>query len=282
MASPEHEPLPPEQYLQAEYVVGEMARSGSARVNGLSSTRTFVLAVLGGGFITIGALFSVLLGAGQDTPGVARLLEGLGFSAGFFFVILSGAVLFTEANVVLPATLLERPAGTTVRRIARFWAIAWIGNFVGALVLGLVLHFSQRYPRDVTNLLDELVTRKMHYRQIGGFDGWIRALVSGILANWLVGMAAFFAIMARTVFGKFIPVFLAVTAFVAANLQHSPANMGYFALVMPSGHGPGWDSAIAWNIVPAGIGNMIGGAFLVAVPFRYAYASLAGRAGHLE
>ena len=89
-------------------------------------------------------------------------------------------------------------------------------------------------------------------------------------------MAAFFAVMARTVYGKFVPVFLAVTAFVAANFQHSPANMGYFALIMPSGHGPGWGSALAWNVIPAGIGNMLGGAFLVAIPFRFAFARLVG------
>ena len=88
--------------------------------------------------------------------------------------------------------------------------------------------------------------------------------------------------MARTVFGKYIPVFLAVTTFVAANLQHSPANMGYFALAMPSGHGPGWGSALLWNIIPAGLGNMIGGAFLVAVPFRYAFAGLLDHAEDLD
>ena len=213
---------------------------------------------MGGGFITVGALLSVLLAAAVSTPGPARLLEGLGFSAGFYFVILSGAVLFTEANVVLPATLLERPTGTAIARIARFWALAWIGNLAGAVLVGLAVHFSQHYPADVTRLLNELVARKMQYRRIGGADGWFQAVVSGMLANWLVGMAAFFAVMARTIFGKYIPIFLAVTAFVAANLQHSPANMGYFALIMPGGHGPGWGPALVWNVIPAGIGNMLG------------------------
>ena len=55
----------------------------------------------------MGALLSVLLGAGVEATGPQRLLEGLGFSAGFF-VILSGAVLFTEANVTLPAALVRR------------------------------------------------------------------------------------------------------------------------------------------------------------------------------
>jgi formate transporter len=268
---------PPEQYLRAEYVVREMADAGATRVDSLSATRILVLAAMGGGFITIGALLSVLLAAAVSTPGPARLLEGLGFSAGFFFVILSGTVLFTEANVVLPATLLERPTGTAIVRIARFWALAWAGNLAGAVLLGVALHFSQHYPADVTRLLHELVDRKMQYRSIGGADGWFQVVVSGVLANWLVGIAAFFAVMARTIFGKYIPIFLAVTAFVAANLQHSPANMGYFALIMPGGHGPGWGSALAWNIIPAGIGNMLGGAFLVAVPFRFAFARFGAR-----
>ncbi len=107
-ASQPDEQHPPEQYLRAEYVVREMAEAGAARVDSLSTARILVLAAMGGGFVTVGALLSVLLAAAVSTPGPARLLEGLGFSAGFYFVILSGAVLFTEANVVLPATLLER------------------------------------------------------------------------------------------------------------------------------------------------------------------------------
>jgi formate/nitrite transporter FocA (FNT family) len=277
MASQPDERHPPEQYLRAEYVVGEMAKAGAERVDSLSTVRILVLAAMGGGFVTVGALLSVLVAAAVSTPGPARLLEGLGFSAGFYFVILSGAVLFTEANVVLPATLLERPTGTAIARIARFWALAWIGNLAGAVLLGLAVHFSQHYPADVSRLLHELVARKMQYRRIGGADGWFQVVVSGVLANWLVGMAAFFAVMARTIFGKYIPIFLAVTAFVAANLQHSPANMGYFALIMPGGHGPGWGPALVWNVIPAGIGNMLGGAFLVAVPFRFAFARFGDR-----
>ena len=110
----------------------------------------------------------------------------------------------------------------------------------------------------------------MAYRAIGGAGAWWQVVLSGMLANWLVGMAAFFSVMGRSIIGKYVPVFLAVASFVAANLQHSPANMGYFSLIMPTGHGPGWGAALAWNIIPADIGNMAGGAFLVALPFWYA------------
>jgi formate transporter len=68
---------------------------------------------------------------------------------------------------------------------------------------------------------------------------------------------------------------LAVTLFVAANLQHSPANMGYFSLATSMRIGPGWGIALGWNIVPAAIGNLIGGTgtLLVALPFWYGLRS---------
>ncbi len=69
--------------------------------------------MLAGGFITTGALLSVLLASGSRNEGMIRLLVGLGFSTGFFFVILSGAILFTETNVVLPAVRFPRFPGSS-------------------------------------------------------------------------------------------------------------------------------------------------------------------------
>lgn len=131
--------------------------------------------------------------------------------------------------------------------------------------------YSQHYSPDVHALLRTIIAAKMRYRDIGGIYGWTMLIVSGILANWLVGMAAFFAMMGRTIFGKYIPVFLAVTTFVAANFQHSPANMGFFALSAAQGGGPGWSAALLWNIIPAGIGNIIGGSIFVAALMSYSF-----------
>lgn len=46
--------------------------------------------------------------------------------------------------------------------------------------------------------------------------------------------------------------------------------MGYFSLIMPTGKGPGWENAIFWDLIPAAIGNILGGICLVALPFWYA------------
>lgn len=263
--------LPRPRYLTADHVVDEMARFGTHRLRRLGWGQWFVLAVIGGVFIAAGALFSILLSAGALEGGGRHLLAGLGFSTGFFFVVLSEAALFTEANVVLPAVLLSGDGRPSIGRIAAFWLVVFAGNLAGAWAFGQAVHLAHAIGPDALAGLREVIDAKTAYAREGTAAAWARALLSGILANAFVGMAAFFATMGRTIVGKYVPVFLAVTFFVAAGLQHSPANMGYFGLATPAGLGPGWGTALGWSIVPAGLGNMIGGAFLVAVPFWYAF-----------
>jgi len=260
---------PPAQYIEAQRVMVTMGRAAVRRISHLSPVQVFVLAFMGGFFIGMGALVSVLLASGVGTPGTTRLLEGFGFSAGFFFVILSEAVLFSEANVMMPAGLLEN-RGRALLPTLRFWVIAFAGNLAGAYVFGVAVHAAQKYGPADARLLNEVIALKLQFRAIGGVEGWFKAVLSGVFANWLVGLAAFFAVMGRTLIGKYIPVLLAVTAFDAANFQHAPANMGFFGLINATGHGPGWDIALGWSIAPAAVGNLIGGFFLVVLPFWFA------------
>lgn len=131
----------------------------------------------------------------------------------------------------------------------------------------------QHYPPEIASRLAEIVSTKMAYREIGGVTGWLQVVLSGMLANWLVGLAAFFATMGRTILDKFIPLFLAVSLFVAAGFQHSPANMAYFSLAAGAGMGPTWSAALGWSIVPAAIGNLLGGLLFVVLPLWIAFGS---------
>jgi formate transporter len=241
--------LPRAQYIDTQRVLVTMGRAGVRRITHLSPVQVFVLAMMGGFFIGMGALVSILLASGVGTPGPTRLLEGFGFSVGFFFVILSEAVLFSEANVMMPAALLEN-RGRSLLRTPRFWALAFAGNLAGACVFGVAVHAAQMYEPIDTRLLQEVIALKLQFRATGGAEGWFEAVLSGVFANWLVGLAAFFATMGRSLIGKYIPVVLAVIAFDAANFQHAPANMGFFGLINATGHGPGWGTALGWSIAP--------------------------------
>ena len=103
-------------FLDVHKVVHEMSRETWKNLKGYTFLKALVLSIMGGAFITYGALFSVLISAGVQITGIALLLQGFGFSVGFFMVILSGALLFSETNVVLPASGWEMMA--KVRRFA--------------------------------------------------------------------------------------------------------------------------------------------------------------------
>ena len=170
-------------------------------------------------------------------------------------------------------TLLHYSKWSLVGKAARFWTLAFVGNLVGAMAIGYLVATVQHYPPEIASRLAKIVSTKMAYREIGGVTGWLEVVVSGMLANWLVGLAAFFATMGRTILDKFIPLFLAVSLFVAAGFQHSPANMAYFSLAAGAGIGPEWSAALGWSIVPAAIGNLLGGLLFAVLPLWVAFGS---------
>lgn len=259
---------PRRQHLSPQEVLKAMHREATWLFN-LEHAKVMVLALTGGGFVTMGALFSILLSAGVETTGLKLLLQGLGFSTGFYMIILSRAVLFTEANVLVPASMLQKSSKEIWIRAFQFWCLAWLGNMLGAYIVGTALMYAHHYPESVHSGLVEIIGKKMAYMNEGGASSWFKIVLSGMFGNGLIGMAAFFAIMANTLTSKYVPIFLVVSLFVAGNMQHSPANMGYFSLIMATGEGPGWSSAFLWNIIPAGIGNIIGATVLVVLPFWY-------------
>jgi len=233
--------------------------------------KQLALAFMAGSFIGFGAMLSIEITVGVTPDGLSKLLLGLGFTAGFSLVILSGAALFTEVNVLLPQLFLSRLRAPG--RLWRFWLIVYVGNAAGAVFVGAMLNASEVVGSEQADRLTEIIALKMRFEDTG-IDGWFQAVASGILANWLVGMAAFLATAARTVSGKIIGITFPIVAFVALGVQHAPANMGYFAAGLVHGDvGTDLWSALAWNIAPATVGNLIGGAIFVALLFWYTFGA---------
>jgi len=97
---------PTRQHLAACEVLLAVKRDAAFYLD-LRPIQILILAMLGGAFIIFGVLFSVLLSTGMTASGPQLPLQGLGFSTVFCMIILSRAGLFTEANVILPASLLQ-------------------------------------------------------------------------------------------------------------------------------------------------------------------------------
>ncbi|RWZ52363.1 formate/nitrite transporter family protein [Halobacillus fulvus] len=229
----------------------------------------FLLALTAGSFMTFGAIFSILLATGVETQGLYYLLSGLGFAAGYAMVFISGAVLFTEVNVLLPSYLFNK-AGLMKMNIYKFWVTTYVGNLIGAFVVAVFIQLSGSLSETFYPELSMYLDHKMKFLDYG-VKGWFEILVSGILANWLIGMAAFLTTAARDITGKILGTTLPVVLFVAGNFQHSAANMGYFSMGILASDQYTWYEYIFFNLLPASIGNLIGGAILVSLLFSYAY-----------
>lgn len=100
---------------------------------------------------------------------------------------------------------------------------------------------------------------------------WGVVVVKGIIANWLVGIATWMANAALDLSGKAIAVWLPISSFAAIGFEHCIANM--FILMMGTAQGAQVTAkGILWdNLIPATIGNWIGGALFVAAWYSCIY-----------
>ena len=126
--------LPAEIAKKAEQFGAQKAR--------VDATTLLTLAVLGGAFIALGAMFAttVLAGANGTVPyGISRLLAGNAFCLGLILVIVGGAELFTGNTLMVMAWVAGK---VKLREMLRAWAIIYVGNFIGAFGTALLVFLS--------------------------------------------------------------------------------------------------------------------------------------------
>jgi formate transporter len=269
--------LPAEMAAKAEEIGVKKATMDSATM--------FVLAVLAGAFIALGAVFSttVAAGAAGSLPyGLVRLLAGLVFSLGLMLVIVGGAELFTGNNLIVMAWADHR-VGT--RRLLRNWAIAYAGNFVGAVATATMVYLSGQYT--FGNGAVGAAALATAHAKVG--LGFVQAVILGILCNGLVCLAVWLSYSGRSTTDKIFAIVPPVAAFVTAGFEHSVANM-YFVpvglFIRAGASEPFWSAigktandypGLTWgrffinNLLPVTLGNIIGGALLVGAVYWFVY-----------
>ena len=223
---------------------------------------------MAGCFVSVGCLLSLwcTLNIREDLLGFERFMLGLSFSFGFVMVIITNSALFTEMNVLLPLFLLSNMK-QWVWQVVRLWLIVWLGNLLGMMFMGLMMNAGLMVDDVVIVRLEHLLEEKLIWKTLGA-AGWFQCLASGVVGNFLIGMAAFLSAAAVDFTGSALGVIIPAIAFVAVGAQHSPANTGYTCLawINVSEREPihfELGDMIAWNLIPATIGNIIGGTVMV-------------------
>ena len=167
---------------------------------------------------------------------------------------LAGAFIFVGVSLYDGRVRL---AGTL-----RVWALAYLGNLLGILVLCLLLAGSGSSGELLGAYLALIVPGKLS-------APWYLLLLRGVLCNFLVCIGVFAGFRLQSETAKALVIALAITTFVLTGLEHSIANMAYFALHALLNGGADW-AAMGWNLLWVTLGNLLGGAVLLGLPLWYA------------
>ena len=246
--------------------------------------KVFVLAVLAGAFIALGAAFFTLVthDPGNINTGVLKLLGGLVFSLGLILVVVAGAELFTGNNLLVLAYVDKK---ITLKQLLQNWVIVYLGNFVGSVGLAILMFLSGLWETSGGMVGEKVIliaNAKVNLEIT-------EAISRGILCNILVCLAVWLCFAGHSVADKILAIIFPITAFVALGFEHSIANM-YF---IPSGMMALQQTELVTsfsenypstnlenltlsglflkNLLPVTLGNMIGGGLFVGLVYWFIY-----------
>jgi len=261
-----------------DYTPGEMAKRvevTSIRKAKLGFLSLIMLAILAGSFIALGAEFCTLVIFDSTlSVGLTKLLGGLAFSLGLILVIIAGAELFTGNNLIM----MGFGSGVvTYKQLLKNWGVSYLGNFIGSIFIVGLMYFSNQWM-----IKDYLLGAKAVLIAADKVNlTFTEAFVRGILCNLLVCLAVWLCFSARTVVGKVSAIIFPITAFVASGFEHSIANMYFIPMgiilkgnsnvmnkvleVAPDANLSRLNiTGLLGNLLPVTLGNIVGGAVLVA------------------
>ena len=257
---------------------------GVAKAN-LPFEKTFVLAILAGAFIGMGAIFATTATAGTsgELPfGITKLISGLVFCLGLILVIVGGAELFTGNNLIVMACASGR---ITMGQVLRNWVYVYVGNFVGSVATAIIMFVSRQYS--FGNGAIGLNALSIANGKCG-LD-FVQAIALGMVCNALVCMAVWMCFGARSTTDKILAIIFPISAFVAAGSEHSVANMYFIPIgLFVKSWAPAsfwdvvgktsadfgnltWPNFLFGNLLPVTIGNIIGGAVMVGLVYWFVY-----------
>ncbi|NTS77279.1 formate transporter FocA [Catenovulum sp. SM1970] len=265
------------------------AMSKKAQSVGVTKANTpwptaLILAMTAGGFIGLGFIFYIVVTTGtSELPfGITKLLGGVVFSLGLILVGICGGDLFTSSVLTVVAKASKK---ITWQQLFNNWTVVYLGNFIGAMLLVLLVLMAQQYwLANGAVGLNYLSTasNKLNY-------DFSQAVALGILCNFMVCLAVWMTFSARSVVDKVVVIVPPISMFVACGFEHCIANMFLIPLaIFIKDIAPAefwlqigftandfahltWSNFAIDNLIPVTLGNIIGGGLFVGLTYWLVY-----------
>ncbi|MGC4175936.1 formate/nitrite transporter family protein [Demequina sp.] len=265
-------------YVKPPELATTLIEVGESKVH-MSTRDTLIRAFMGGAMLTLAAAFAVKMTVDTGLPIVGALL----FPIGFALLYLLGYDLLTGLFVLAPLAWIAKRPGVTGRAVLRNWGLVFVGNFVGALTVAVLVTIFITYGfstsvDDAANQFAAYGQKLMaigHDRTLGymshGAGGWLAVFVRGMLCNWMVSTAVVGAFIAKDVVGKILVMWLPIMLFFAMGFEHSVVNMFLFPVGIMLGADFTWADYFAWNELPTVLGNLVGGLTFTAAAIYFTH-----------
>ena len=253
----------------------EANMNGAVNKANLPLARMIVLGMMAGMFIALGGAISNTAVHDIANVGLARTLAGVIFPVGLLMIILVGGELFTGNCLMLMATMNKR---IKVSGLIRNLVIVYFSNLIGSLIIDVLIFYSGNL--DYTGGTLGAYTIKVALGKVNIAPG--KAIVSGILCNFLVCMAILMAGSAKDVIGKIFATWFPIFAFVIGGFEHIVANMFYIPTGILAATNPDYVAkaeelygitadqlsaldlgGLLHNFIPVTIGNILGGMIFI-------------------
>jgi formate/nitrite transporter FocA (FNT family) len=182
------------------------------------------------------------------------LVSKLGYSVGFLVVILGRQQLFTENTLTPVLPLLKRKDLDTMANVLRLWAIVLLANLVGALAVALALAKTSAFDPEVRATFVQIGHEAMRH-------DFVTTFIRAIFAGWLIALLVWMLPYAES--SHFFVILIITWLIGIGHFAHVIAGAVNVFTVAWSGE-KSWPAVFGSFIVPALLGNIVGGVMLVA------------------
>ncbi|CAJ1398819.1 unnamed protein product, partial [Effrenium voratum] len=228
--------------------------------------KTLHAGVMGGAYVGMAGLLSLMVGGNITSNFInQKAIFAALFPINLLLVLQTGGQLFTGNSATMAVGVFEKKV--TLKQLMRNWAIAYVGNIIGCLLIDAVARYTGMFSAGAADMAVHTVMKKC-----GSTFG--QTVVKGIMCNWLVCMAVWLCTMAKDLTGKMVGVWFPISMFIAIGFEHSVANMFILPAGIFSGAPLSWADVLVKNLIPVTIGNAIAGAFVVGAGMSFSFGRL--------
>ena len=234
---------------------------------------TLMLGIMGGCFISLGALYQVVVMANPAiSDSTSAVVSPLFYAMGYIIAFIAGAEIFTTNNLAVMSLASRK---ITFWELTRNWTIVLFANMIGAAGLVLLFFYSGQMQLFDGLLIEEvlfLTSSKLNYTIFQMF-------LIGVFGNLLICSGAWLAMAGRSVTDKYLALFLPLSAVPAIGFQHGAGNMFHFFLsflILQDGQGLQLPTEITLtkttiSLLAVASGNIVGGGVFIALTYYFIY-----------